>query len=407
MASKVKIQIRESSSPAARNHAPQGKLYFLFEKVHISCPKGCKGTLAQGRTLGNTSKKEFSMEDHIVFRADIPALDLLDQRLLPLEEKRFVCRTYLDVCTAIKTMVVRGAPAIGVSAAFACALAVHEAKGKADWGAFLEKALLEIAQARPTAVNLSWAVEIMRGLWKEAAQKGELSPDALFKLFCDKALAMQDEDIASCRAMGQASLELVHQGDCILTHCNAGALATAGYGTALGVVRAAWEAGRNITVIADETRPLLQGARLTAWELHKDGIPVTLACDNSCACLMSKGMVNLVVVGADRIAANGDTANKIGTMGVAIMAKHFNIPFYVAAPVSTIDPSLASGDLIPIEQRAREEVASINGRAITPDGVNAFNFAFDVTPNELITAIITDKGLLYPPYTDSIGKLFA
>ena len=168
MASKVKIQIRESSSPAARNHAPQGKLYFLFEKVHISCPKGCKGTLAQGRTLGNTSKKEFSMEDHIVFRADIPALDLLDQRLLPLEEKRFVCRTYLDVCTAIKTMVVRGAPAIGVSAAFACALAVHEAKGKADWEAFLEKALLEIAQARPTAVNLSWAVEIMRGLWKES-----------------------------------------------------------------------------------------------------------------------------------------------------------------------------------------------------------------------------------------------
>ena len=347
------------------------------------------------------------MEDHIVFYADMPALDLLDQRLLPLEEKRFVCRTSRDVCTAIKTMVVRGAPAIGVSAAFACALAAHEARGKADWEAFLDQALSEIAAARPTAVNLSWAIEIMRGLWKETAKEGDLTADALFRLFTDKALALQAEDIASCRAIGAASLELVRQNDCILTHCNAGALATAGYGTALGVVRAAWEAGRNITVIADETRPLLQGARLTAWELAKDGIPVSLACDNSCACLMSKGKVNLVVVGADRIAANGDTANKIGTMGVAIMAKYFNIPFYVAAPISTIDPSLASGELIPIEQRAREEVAQINGRAITPEGVNAFNFAFDVTPNALITAIITDKGLLYPPYTDSIGRLFA
>ncbi len=346
------------------------------------------------------------MEDHIVFNADIPALDLLDQRLLPLEERRFVCRTSQDACTAIKTMVVRGAPAIGVSAAFACALAAHEAEGRKDWESFLEQALAEIAQARPTAVNLSWAVEKMQGIWQKAAREGELTPATLFRLFTEKALAMQAEDIASCRAIGQASLELVRPNDCILTHCNAGALATAGYGTALGVVRAAWEAGRNITVIADETRPLLQGARLTAWELHRDGIPVTLACDDSCACLMSRGMVNLVVVGADRIAANGDTANKIGTMGVAIMARHFNIPFYVAAPVSTIDASLASGDLIPIEQRAREEVTCINGRDIAPQGVNAFNFAFDVTPNNLITAIITDRGLLYPPYTDSIGRLF-
>ena len=345
------------------------------------------------------------MQDHIVFRPELPALDLLDQRLLPVQECRFLCRTTSDICTAIQTMVVRGAPAIGVSAAFACALAVHEAKGKADWEAFLEKALLEIAQARPTAVNLSWAVEIMRGLWKEAAQKGELSPDALFKLFCDKALAMQVEDIASCRAIGQAALPLIKAGDCILTHCNAGALATAGYGTALGVIRAAHEALPGITVIADETRPLLQGARLTAWELHRDGIPVTLACDNSCACLMSQGRVQLVVVGADRIAANGDTANKIGTFGVALLAHHFHIPFYVAAPVSTIDPTLADGSLIPIEERACEEVSCIGSQRIAPEGVPAYNFAFDVTPAEYISGIITDQGLLTPPYPQKIAAL--
>ena len=320
------------------------------------------------------------MEDHIVFDAATPVLDLLDQRLLPVEEKRFLCHTVSEACYAIQTMVVRGAPAIGVSAAFACALAVREVQHAPDWRTALDAALTTIAAARPTAVNLSWAVRQMRTLWKEAEQDKAVTPDELFALFSQKASAMQAEDIASCRAIGQASLELVHPNDCILTHCNAGALATAGYGTALGVVRAAWEAGLNISVIADETRPLLQGARLTAWELHRDGIPVTLACDNSCACLMSQNKVSFVVVGADRIAANGDTANKIGTYGVAIMAKHFHIPFYVAAPLSTIDPALADGSLIPIEQRAAEEVTHINGRAIAPD-VPAYNFAFDVTPN--------------------------
>lgn len=349
---------------------------------------------------------ELAMEDHIVFDADTPVLDLLDQRLLPAEEKRFLCRTVSDVCYALRTMVVRGAPAIGVSAAFACALAVREVQNAPDWRAELDAALNTIAGARPTAVNLSWAVEQMRTLWKQTEARQIITPDDLFAVFARKAYAMQAEDIASCKAIGQASLELVHPNDCILTHCNAGALATAGYGTALGVVRAAWEAGLNISVIADETRPLLQGARLTAWELHRDGIPVTLACDNSCACLMSRNMVNLVVVGADRIAANGDTANKIGTCGVAIMARHFNIPFYVAAPLSTIDPDLADGSLIPIEQRASEEVTSINGKAIAPD-VPAVNFAFDVTPNSLITAIITDRGVLRPPYTESIARLFA
>ncbi|MDO5535960.1 MAG: S-methyl-5-thioribose-1-phosphate isomerase [Desulfovibrionaceae bacterium] len=344
------------------------------------------------------------MEDHIRFDSSRHVLDLLDQRLLPAREKRFLCSTTADVITAIKTMVVRGAPAIGVSAAFGCALAVREAaaENRQDWQAGLDRKLGQLAASRPTAVNLAWAVDRQRSVW-ESAQDAD--PERLYNLFVSKALEMQAEDIASCKAIGKASLELVHQGDCILTHCNAGALATAGYGTALAVVRAAWEAGLRISVIADETRPLLQGARLTCWELHKEGIPVTLACDNSCACLMSKGKVQLVVVGADRIAANGDTANKIGTMGVALLARHFSIPFYVAAPVSTIDPALKNGAGIPIEQRSASEVTSVLDRQIAPRGVPAYNFAFDVTPAEYITAIITDQGLLRPPFDRAIARL--
>ncbi len=342
------------------------------------------------------------MEDHIHFDTSERVLDLLDQRLLPAKEERFLCHTTADVIYAIQTMVVRGAPAIGVAAAFGCAVAANECRKEASWKKVLDQKLDLLAQSRPTAVNLAWAVEQQRKIWHT---NPDCTPDELFRLFAARGIEIQQADIASCKAIGQASLELVREGDCILTHCNAGALATAGYGTALGVVRAAFEAGRNITVIADETRPLLQGARLTAWELHKDGIPVTIACDNSCACLMSKGKVQLVVVGADRIAANGDTANKIGTFGVAIMAKHFNIPFYVAAPVSTIDKTLADGSLIPIEERDPEEVTSPFGRKTAPDGVSAFNFAFDVTPASLIAGIITDQGLLRPPYTKAIAAL--
>ncbi len=344
------------------------------------------------------------MEDHIRFDAAKPVLDLLDQRALPVREKRFLCRTTADVITAIRNMVVRGAPAIGVSAAFGCALAAHEASLEENWRASLDKKLSDLAASRPTAVNLSWAVDYQRSVWEAHQDAG---PDQVFQLFTQKALQIQADDIASCKAIGQNGLELVHPGDCILTHCNAGALATAGYGTALGVVRAAWEAGRRISVIADETRPLLQGARLTCWELRKDSIPVTVACDNSCAWLMSKGRVQLVVVGADRIAANGDTANKIGTLGVALLARHFSIPFYVAAPVSTIDPDLPDGTGIPIEQRDPVEVTCMQDRQVAPRGVPAYNFAFDVTPARYITAIITDKGLLRPPYENAIADLFS
>jgi methylthioribose-1-phosphate isomerase len=219
-----------------------------------------------------------------------------------------------------------------------------------------------------------------------------------------EAQAMQDEDIASCKRIGRFGADLLADNDTVLTHCNAGALATAGYGTALGVIRAAVEQGKRITVIADETRPFLQGARLTAWELARDSIPVRVACDNACAHLMRKGLVQRVVVGADRIVANGDTANKIGTLGVAILAKHFNIPFYVAAPLTTFDPELPAGESIPIEDRPALEVTHIGNRQLTPDNVPVYNFAFDVTPASLVSAIITDAGVLYPPYTAAIAE---
>ncbi len=342
------------------------------------------------------------MEDHIRFDAGVPALDLLDQRLLPAREERFLCRSVEDVCFAIREMVVRGAPAIGVAAAFGCALAAAETASGENRAARLEAALDRLAGTRPTAVNLAWAVERQREVLRAHP---EADPETLFRLFTENARRIQAEDIAACRAMGRAALELVRPGDCILTHCNAGALATAGYGTALGVVRAAWEAGLGISVIADETRPLFQGARLTAWELSRDGIPVTIACDSSCAWLMRQGRVQLVVTGADRIAANGDAANKIGTLGVALLARHFHIPFYVAAPVSTIDPAMPCGDAIPIEERGREEVAAPGGRPVAPEGVPVFNYAFDVTPADCITAIITERGLLRPPYTEAIAAL--
>ena len=344
------------------------------------------------------------MEDHIRYDSDSHVLDLLDQRLLPTQESRVLCQSTADIVTALKDMVVRGAPAIGVTAAWGCVLALREVRQEPLWRAALEDRLERIASARPTAVNLRWAVERMRRLWTARA---EADPDTLLSLWLEEAAAMQAEDIAACKALGRFGAERIRPGDTIMTHCNAGALATASYGTALGVIRAAWENGKNIRVIANETRPFLQGARLTAYELHKDGIPVTVACDNACALLMRRGMVQCVVVGADRIAANGDTANKIGTCGVALLAREHGIPFYVAAPLSTIDRSIASGADIPIEERPAREVTHVGDTRICPDGVPVFNFAFDVTPAALITGIVTEQGVLEPPYSQSIPDAFA
>ena len=346
------------------------------------------------------------MEDHIRFDAREVALHLLDQRLLPEREEDFVCRSADDVIEALQVMVVRGAPAIGVTAAWGCVLALHGADGP-DWQARLDAQMDRLAAARPTAVNLRWAVERMRRLRQRPADMKQLSRDALLTAFQEEAAAMQKEDVAICRAIGRHGGALLHDGDTVLTHCNAGALATAGYGTALGVVRGAVDAGKNIRVIADETRPFLQGARLTAWELHRDGIPVTVACDNACALLMGRGLVQCVVVGADRIAANGDTANKIGTCGVALLARHFNIPFYVAAPLSTIDIATPDGAGIPIEQRPEREVTHVGPVRICPEHVPVYNFAFDVTPADCISGIVTETGVLRPPYAASIRAALA
>ncbi len=340
------------------------------------------------------------MDDHIRFDHQNLELHLLDQRFLPERESDFVCRTADDVISALQTMVVRGAPAIGVTAAWGCVLALKDAQGP-DWAARLELGMERIASARPTAVNLRWGVERMRNKWRSFGG-ANIDQTALLTAFTHEAQTMQDEDVATCKTLGRHGATCIDDGDCVLTHCNAGALATAGYGTALGVIRAAAEAGKKISVIADETRPFLQGARLTAWELARDGIPVTVACDNACALLMSKGMVQRVVVGADRIAANGDTANKIGTFGVALLARHFHIPFYVAAPLSTIDPATPDGAGIPIEQRPDREVTHVGETRLCPKDVPVYNFAFDVTPAEYISGIITEKGVLYPPYSLSI-----
>lgn len=341
------------------------------------------------------------MTDHIWFEKDDMLLQLLDQRLLPTQKKTFICKTPDDIVYAIKNMVVRGAPAIGVTAAFGCALAAWQLRHSGDWRNELAHKLWQIRTARPTAVNLAWAVDRMESRAFGMEDIGELT-----NVWIAEAMAIQAEDLEICRKLGQAGAALIQDGDTILTHCNAGALATAGHGTALGVIRSAAAQGKKIRVIADETRPLLQGARLTAWELAEDGIPVQLACDNACAHLMSKGYVQIVITGADRIAANGDTANKIGTLGVAIYARHFNIPFFIAAPLSTIDPDTAAGDMIPIETRPQTEALEFAGQRIAPANVGAYNFAFDVTPANLISGIITEKGILRPPYGPAIAELF-
>jgi methylthioribose-1-phosphate isomerase len=334
---------------------------------------------------------------------------MLDQRLLPTEEKYLMLRSYEEIADAIKKMVVRGAPAIGVSAAMGLALGASQSVGTSV--ADLEydfKYMCQVMEAtRPTAVNLFWAVERMRGALVKA--KGETkNVEEVKERLVSEALAIFNEDIASNRALGKFGGELIADGATVLTHCNAGALATAGdYGTALGVIRGAIDAGKRVSVIADETRPFLQGARLTAWELAQDNIPVTVITDNMAGHVMKEGKVDCVVVGADRIAANGDAANKIGTYMVAVLAKQHNIPFYVAAPISTVDLNTPTGEEIPIEQRGAKEVTHIGDHQLTPDGVDVHNFAFDVTPNEFINAIITDRGVARAPYTESLRNLAA
>ena len=346
------------------------------------------------------------MEHHIRFSLEDCALLLLDQRFLPAREEYFSCADSKDVIYALKEMVVRGAPAIGVTAAWGCVLAARELlrQGGADaWQRELEGLLAALAEARPTAVNLRWAVARMRDVWKASAPE---SPRRLAEIWQNEAARMQAEDIAINRRMGAYGAALMDDGDTVMTHCNAGALATAGYGTALGVIYAAHEQGKNIRVIANETRPFLQGARLTAYELKVHGVPTTIACDNACALLMKRGLVQKVVVGADRIAANGDAANKIGTYGVALLARAHKVPFYVAAPLSTIDRQCPDGEAIPIEERPAAEVTHVGGAAITPEGVPVYNFAFDVTPAELIAGILTEQGVLTAPYPQSIAAAF-
>src|SRR5690242_12265544 len=334
------------------------------------------------------------------------AVVMIDQRKLPASEVYVNCRTAAEVARAIKTMVIRGAPAIGVAAAMGIALGMQRSKatGTKQFATEFQKLCDVMAATRPTAVNLFWAIERMKKTFAEAAQGG-CSVDELKQRLEAEARSIHDADVASCRAMGALGAELVPDRARILTHCNAGALATAGYGTALGVIRAAAEQGKQVAVLADETRPFLQGARLTAWELVKDGIDTTVITDNMAAAMMGTGNVDLVVVGADRIAANGDVANKIGTYGVAVLAKEHGIPFYVAAPWSTIDLKTATGDAIPIEQRAEREGTHHAGKQLTPHGVGIENPAFDVTPAKYVTAIITERGVLRAPYSESLQEL--
>ena len=328
----------------------------------------------------------------------------IDQTKLPTEEVWITCHTYEEVATAIRTMIVRGAPAIGVAAAMGIALGARDlsATGISQFRNGLGQICRLIGETRPTAVNLFWAIRRMQHRFEEVSS----SPIPLIKqLLIDEAIAIYNEDIATNRAMGAYGAPLLPDEGGILTHCNAGALATAGYGTALGVIRAAVEAGKKLHVFADETRPFLQGARLTAWELMKDNIPVTLISDNMAGWVMKQGKVQAVIVGADRIAANGDTANKIGTYSVAILAKEHGIPMYIAAPFSTIDLETADGSGIPIEERSSTEVTHLAGKQIAPTGVNVFNPAFDVTPAKYIRAIITERGVAAAPFNESLRAL--
>ena len=347
------------------------------------------------------------------------AVVMIDQKALPLEERYLTCKRYEDVITAIKDLTVRGAPAIGVAAAMGIALGTLQISTTSAEN--LKTEFYRIcdcfSQTRPTARNLFWAIERMKRCFEKALasdlsvhspaqeDQGAFSHEKIRQILIAEAIRIGEEDIAINRRMGLNGRSLIKDGDHILTHCNAGALATAGYGTALGVIRAAREEGKNIHVFVDETRPVLQGARLTAWELMKEGIPATLITDNMAGFLMQQGKVNLVITGADRIAANGDTANKIGTYALAVLAKENHIPFYIAAPLSTIDLSIKTGDDIPIEERDSEEVTLFRGVRTAPMGIQVYNPAFDITPNRYITAIITEVRVVRPPFEEHLSFL--
>ena len=328
----------------------------------------------------------------------------IDQTKLPTEETYVTCKTYEQVADAIRTMVVRGAPAIGIAAAMGIALGAKNSKAETvgELKHDLDQICEIMGQTRPTAVNLFWAIRRMQ----EKFERLRIRPISQIKQeLVEEAQRMHAEDIAANQAMGRHGATLMPSEGGVLTHCNAGALATAGYGTALGVIRAAVEQGKKIHVYADETRPFLQGSRLTAWELMKDGIPTTVISDNMAGAMMQQGKIGAIVVGADRIAANGDVANKIGTYTVAVLAKENGIPFYVAAPLSTVDLECPDGSKIPIEQRNPKEVTHIAGKQMTPEGVSIENPAFDVTPAKYVAAIITERGIARAPYSDSLAKL--
>jgi methylthioribose-1-phosphate isomerase len=330
-------------------------------------------------------------------------VNFLDQTKLPFEETYVLATDYKQVATVIRDMIVRGAMAIGVSAAMGVALGIERSTAATlpELTAEVDIICATLAATRPTAVNLFWGIAQVRDLYERLAAKNTPIPE-IKRAVVALAQQLYDEDISNLRRLGAYGAELLPQQGTVLTHCNAGALAACGYGSALGVIRAAVERGQKIDVFADETRPFNQGTRLTAWELMKDNIPTTLICDNMAGYFMGRGRIQAVIVGADRIAANGDTANKIGTYSVAILAKEHGIPFYVAAPFNTIDPATASGDLIPIEQRSAREVTHVKGVQVTPHGVGIENPAFDVTPAKYITAIITEHGVLRAPYGESI-----
>lgn len=330
---------------------------------------------------------------------------MVDQRKLPGQEIYVRCRNAQEVGRAIRTMVIRGAPAIGVAAAMGLALGMRKsaAKGTRQFAVEFQKSCEMMASTRPTAVNLFWAIDRMKAAFAAGAHAGESTEEIADRLERE-ARAIHDEDVANCRLMGGVGAEVIPDGGRVLTHCNAGALATAGYGSALGVIRAAVEHGKKVAVFADETRPFMQGARLTAWELIRDGISTTVITESMAGPLMRAGEIDVVIVGADRIAANGDTANKIGTYTVAVLAHEHKIPFYVAAPVSTIDLATPNGDAIPIEERDQREVTHLGTSRLTPIGAKIRNPAFDVTPHRYIAGIITERGIFTAPYLESLRK---
>lgn len=336
------------------------------------------------------------------FKDDI--LYLIDQRKLPISYEVFECKDYRDVDFAIRDMVVRGAPAIGAAAAYGVVLAARELvyKGKDEFLLELDKAMDILNKARPTAVNLMWAIKRIRQVVEE--YKG-LPPEEIYEKLKEEADNIYEEDINTNKTIGKIGNTIVPEKATILTHCNAGALATAGFGTALGVIREAFYSGKDIRVYADETRPRCQGSRLTAWELKMEGIPVKLIADSVAATLIRDGKIDVILVGADRIALNGDTANKIGTFMLSVLARTYNVPFYIVAPISTIDFDIKSGDEIVIEERSSEELTHIEGIRIAPEGIEVYNPAFDVTPHENITGIITEKGIIRPPYMENISRL--